>query len=353
MSPRLSVVIPSLNGASGLGCCLSALHAQTIGPDLEIIVVDDGSADATSDVARAAGAIVLRHASKRGAAAARNWGIGRATAPIVAFLDDDCEADPDWARTLLGSYQDDVVGLGGAIAVGSGRGFVLAYLARHNPLDPQELELSTSNKITYRFTLYLRRKWLARPPRGRRDVALLPTANFSARRAALLAIGGFDEQIGFGSEDDDLCRRLVRAFPAMRLVYDPDARVVHHFEPTLRDTLRRSRTYGRGSAIMHSKWPEVPPTFFPYPSLMLAVLGLSFAFPPLFALAALLPHVLYPKGLRIAVRERSPACLLDAYIELAQEASDNVGFVQGMWHFRNFKWGDPVSSIQPLGSEDA
>ncbi len=65
MSPRLSVVICSRDGAAGVGRCLRALAAQTIRPALEVIVVDDGSADGTGDVARGHGAIVLRHETSR------------------------------------------------------------------------------------------------------------------------------------------------------------------------------------------------------------------------------------------------------------------------------------------------
>ena len=73
-------------------------------PSLEVIVVDDGSADATSETGRAHGAVVIRHRVNRGLAAARNSGLSAATAPVVAFLDDDCEPEPSWAQQLLSGY---------------------------------------------------------------------------------------------------------------------------------------------------------------------------------------------------------------------------------------------------------
>jgi glycosyltransferase involved in cell wall biosynthesis len=59
--PSLTVVMPSLNGASRIEQALDALDAQTIRAEIEIIIVDDGSADATAEVARRRGATVIRH----------------------------------------------------------------------------------------------------------------------------------------------------------------------------------------------------------------------------------------------------------------------------------------------------
>src|SRR3954465_2170240 len=82
---RASVVIPAYNAAGVLPACLAALREQTYPADgLEIIVVDDGSEDATPIIAAAAGARVLRQPN-RGPAAARNQGAAAATGDIVLF----------------------------------------------------------------------------------------------------------------------------------------------------------------------------------------------------------------------------------------------------------------------------
>jgi glycosyltransferase involved in cell wall biosynthesis len=348
MSASLSVVIPSLNGASGVERCLRALRAQTAWPDLEVIVVDDGSTDATSQVAAAGGAFVVRHPASRGASAARNSGIAAASAPYVAFLDDDCEPCPEWASRLIANYRDDVVGVGGSLLVCPGPGIVLGHLSRHNPLDPQEMELAVSGSIPYRFWLYLRRQWSSQRRSGSRPVHSMPTANLSVRRDALLGIGGFDERIpGIASEDDDLCYRLRRANPGSQLIFEPAAMVTHYFKPSLRDTLRRRRFYGRGSALMFRKWPQVPPTFFPFPVVVAGILALSVRYPLLLAATAVAPQVFYPQGIRAAIRGGGPACLLDAYLQLLQEACDDAGFVQGLWEFRNLT---DQPTTRPTGS---
>lgn len=97
--PAVSVVIPTYNRAHLLPRALKSVQAQTM-DDLEIIVVDDASRDATEKRVHAFAdrrIRYLRHACNRGGPAARNTGIGHARAPLVAFLD----ADDEWLPAKL------------------------------------------------------------------------------------------------------------------------------------------------------------------------------------------------------------------------------------------------------------
>lgn len=342
MHPELTVVIPSLNGARGVDRCLRALAAQSVRPRLEIVVIDDGSADDTASVARAHGVTVITHPRNLGIAAARNTGLSAATADIVAFLDDDCEPDPEWARHLLAGYSDDdVAGVSGPIMARTPPGFLSGFLARNNPLAPLELELTDSYSVLYRLYLYLRRQWSARPETAPRDVYSFAGANMSFRRKVLFEAGQFDERFRFGAEELDMCMRIRQDIPGTRLVFVPGARIAHHFTPSLRDTLRRSRSYGIGSARLHRKWPSLPPTFFPGPVLVLLLLAAA-AWLPALAIAALAaPLALYPQGLRAAIFQRQAAALLDGYVRLAQEACEDIGIAAGFWRFRRMQPGQP------------
>jgi GT2 family glycosyltransferase len=272
----------------------------------------------------------------------------------VAFLDDDCEPESQWAERLLGAYDASVVAVGGPLLARGAPSFMLGYLARHNPLEPLELNLARSDKLLYRLLLYLKRQWKHSTEIGCREVCSFASANMSVRRQAFVDGGGFDERFRFGAEDEDLCLRIRHEFPEKRLVFTSEARVHHHFKPSLRDTLRRSRAYGRGSALLYLKWPRARPTFFPGPLIVLAALIGSVRIPVLIPAAVLLPQLFYPKGLRAAVAGLRPQCLADAYLQLLQESSDDVGFIEGLWRFRRLFSGpcaEVAAAEPPEGAE--
>lgn len=87
--PRTSVIIPAYNGAAYLGEAIESVLRQK-GSDLELIVVDDGSTDATPQVLeRYRGRIISLYQENRGMASARNRGIGASSGELVAFVDSD------------------------------------------------------------------------------------------------------------------------------------------------------------------------------------------------------------------------------------------------------------------------
>ncbi|WIM05469.1 MAG: glycosyltransferase family 2 protein [Candidatus Nitricoxidivorans perseverans] len=97
----ISIVIPARNEIEGLRGLLPRLSAQC--PGVEILVVDDGSTDGTGDLARAAGARVIRHPYPKGNGAAVKTGARNATGDILVFMDADGQHDPaDIPRLLAG-----------------------------------------------------------------------------------------------------------------------------------------------------------------------------------------------------------------------------------------------------------
>lgn len=124
--PRVSIVIPAKNEAKGLPGVLTRLaevlsqHEGDRG--FEILVVDDGSDDATGDVARAAGARVVRHPYPMGNGAAVKAGIRAATGEIVLCMDADGQHSPDDVPRLLDALEGHAMVVG-ARKRGTGTGF--------------------------------------------------------------------------------------------------------------------------------------------------------------------------------------------------------------------------------------
>ncbi len=116
---RTSVIIPCRNGARIVGEAVRSALTQTE-PPIEVLVVDDASADGTLEVARAAGARVLRTETRRNAGGARNVGIEASSGDVLAFLDADVAAPSDWLARVRASFDDnpDVVAVGGSVRSG-------------------------------------------------------------------------------------------------------------------------------------------------------------------------------------------------------------------------------------------
>src|SRR5688572_14322883 len=120
MSKPLSVIIPALNEAEGIGPTLERVKAvaQAQGWDLELIVVDDGSTDDTGEKARAAGATVIRHPTNGGYGLSLQDGIRSARHPYVAITD----ADGTYPIEELPKIYSMVVDQGYDMAVGARTG---------------------------------------------------------------------------------------------------------------------------------------------------------------------------------------------------------------------------------------
>jgi len=106
MSLTVSVVIPAFNAAEQLRCCLEGLGRSTT-PYVECIVVDDGSADETADIARQFGARVLTTGGRRGPAIARNLGAKAAQGDILWFLDSDVSPYADTLGRIVRTFEED------------------------------------------------------------------------------------------------------------------------------------------------------------------------------------------------------------------------------------------------------
>ena len=227
-SELVSVVVCTHNGSRTLRRCLEGVTKLRY-PRYEVIVVDDGSTDATPAIA-AEFDVRLISIEPRGLSAARNVGLAAARGDIVAYLDDDAWPDPDWLRFLALAFRaSDHAAIGGPNLPPSDEGPVATCVA-NSPGGPTHVLLSDS------------------------EAEHIPGCNMAFRRHALECIGGFDPQFLTAGDDVDVCWRLQDAGES--LGFHAAAVVWHRRRDSVRTYWQQQVGYGRAEALLERKWPE-------------------------------------------------------------------------------------------------
>lgn len=204
--PLVSVIVPTKNSAPFLGSCLRSINRQTY-REVEVIVVDNGSSDATKDIALRYTTKVYDHGPERSAQV--NYGARMASGAFVYKVDSDFVLDPEVIAQCVARASE---------------GFD-AVIVHNSP------DASVS--------------WIARVRKFEVDMYKYDLTHSSARfvrKAVFDAVGGFDEKITAG-EDYDFQNRLNKAGIATGFV---EAEALHLGEPTrLAKHLRKYYDYGR------------------------------------------------------------------------------------------------------------
>lgn len=227
--PKVSVVVCAYNAEPTMAACLSSLQ-QLRYPAYEVVVVDDGSRDATGAIADRYEGVHVVHQENRGLSAARNVGIAASTGEIVAFTDSDCVVDPDWLYYLVATFLES-----GRPAVGG-----------PNLPPPEDSRVAAC---------------VAASPGGPLQVLLddaeaehVPGCNMAFRREALEEIGGFDPIFRAAGDDVDVCWRLQDH--GHRIGWSPAAMVWHFRRNTVRAYVGQQRGYGKAEALLYFRHPH-------------------------------------------------------------------------------------------------
>jgi GT2 family glycosyltransferase len=225
--PRISIVVCSYNGSRTIRDTLEGLDRLDY-PDYEVIVVDDGSTDATPEIARSHD-VKLISTPNQGLAAARNVGLAAASGEIVAYLDDDAYPDPDWLTYLaIGFTDSEVCGVGGPNLLPPEDGDVAECVA-NAPGGPAHVLV------------------------GDREAEHIPGCNMAFRKDWLLAVGGFDPQFRCAGDDVDLCWNVQRI--GGRIGFHAGALVWHHRRGSIARYWKQQLGYGKAEALLARKWP--------------------------------------------------------------------------------------------------
>ena len=188
-----SFIIPVKDGERYISECLRRISGEMTTGD-EIIIADNGSTDATLDIARRFDRVTILNHPHITIAALRNRGAERARGDIFAFIDVDCFVCPGWRRAAEEVLADPAVD-------GTGSHFDVS-------LEPTWIE----------------KAWIPPRPKTAQPVHYLPSGNLVIRKLVYEKIGGFDERL-VTDEDTEIGHRLKRH--GYRLVDAPGVCVKH------------------------------------------------------------------------------------------------------------------------------
>lgn len=202
---------------------IQSLQSQTVLPR-EIILVIDHNPD-LKELARKTfkGVTVVENQEERGLSGARNTGIVHSSGLVVAFIDEDAIASPNWIESLLDGYQNpQVIGVGGEVKP--------VWTVPQPDWFPEE----------FNWVVGCSYKGL---PLSLSSIRNPIGCNMSFRREALVYAGGFRNGIGrvgtipIGCEETELCIRARQCSPMSVFIYQPNA-VVYHKVPEWRSSWR-------------------------------------------------------------------------------------------------------------------
>jgi glycosyltransferase involved in cell wall biosynthesis len=232
--PKVSAIICTHNRDAYLGLAIDSLLQQDL-DDYEIIVIDNASTDTTRAVVEARlphPRLRYVYESSLGLSVARNRGAKEATAPILAYLDDDAIATPGWLTQLVQAYDADE-----KLAIAGGKVTLIWVQAM---TAPRWLSDGLAGNLGA-YDLGETQQQIVKPgltPRG---------LNYSIRQTFLDSVGGFDPQLGRVGKNllsnEELHMTELALKHGWNVSYLPAALVAHHVSP---ERVRRSWFLSRG-----------------------------------------------------------------------------------------------------------
>ncbi len=203
-----SVIVPAFNAEKTIRQCVKALEAQIFSKEFEIIVVDDGSSDKTSEIAKSFSKVRLLQQKNAGPALARNNGAKKARGEIIIFTDSDCEPKKNWLEEMLKPFSNKgVAGVQGT------------YKCRQKELVARLIQL----EIESSYARMAKQKF----------IDFIGSYSAAYRKSVFEKLGGFDTSFPIASgEDTDFSFRVHEA--GYKMVFRPEANVYHTHPTSLR-----------------------------------------------------------------------------------------------------------------------
>jgi glycosyltransferase involved in cell wall biosynthesis len=227
--PAMSVVICAYNAEATIAECLEAASALDY-PDLDVVVVDDGSTDRTADIAATFPGVRVLREPHAGLSVARNTGWREAYGDLVVYLDSDAYPAPEWPYYMALAMDGPTVGGVGGPNVPPQSDGVAAQRVARAPGGPVHVLLSDDR------------------------AEHVPGCNMGFWKIVLDEVGGFDPVYTAAGDDVDLCWKVLDR--GWDIGFHPAALVWHHRRGSTRAYLRQQRGYGRAEALVAQRHPE-------------------------------------------------------------------------------------------------
>ncbi len=288
----VSVVVPVLNGGETVGDLLTALtHQAGVPRDTTVIVVDNGSADSTPQVVSRFPVTYLQE-SVPGPSAARNRGVSHARGDVVVFVDADTLPTRHWLAEMIAPFGDP------ANVVVGGR----AVDYRSTTPAQRFITQLGARRLEHDFF--------------RSRVPYVAAESMAVRREALIAVGGWDEDLRT-AEDLDVCVRLVRRY-GCGIARQPRAVLFTRRRTTFEALFSQAWDYGQGLAQVHLRYPDV----IPLNRSRWLMLGSTLAL------------------------RRAKACALAGGRRLGLTDPEHADFARHHWHWSKSFWGGFASMLR-------
>lgn len=239
--PLVSIVICTYNGENRIKKLLdSILRVDYPRNKLEIIVVDDGSADRTSGICERheLHPKIIRHDTNKGLAEARNTGIRNSAGEIILFTDDDTEVEPNWVKKMVKNLKNfDIAG-----------GFV------SKPENTLITKYYYWKKLNNKF---IRKMGIITPENWETHADLIVGCNMGFRRSVFNDIGFFNPALGVhknagGGEETDIIYRA--CINGKKILYDPEVFIIHHHLTSISALIKRGFRYGRSFYLLQQNY---------------------------------------------------------------------------------------------------